>query len=134
MLWCLWWADVSGYVVEDGPEFIEDTVPFCKSPTISQGNPGTLPCNLSSGHHSRYGSLLTLVFPIPALNLFMHSLLDLPLQYSSSCWFVVIGDFEDVGSVDIVVMPPSHDMVTLDVELEYWYLNGERRVSVGHDI
>lgn len=52
----------------------------------------------------------------------MCSLLDLPLQYSCPGWLVVICDFEDVGGIYVVVLPPSHDMISLDIEFEYWDL------------
>ena len=61
---------------------------------------------------------LTLVFSIPALNLFVHTLLNLSLEDSGPCWFVVVRNFEDMCGIDVVVIPPAHDMITFYVELE----------------
>ena len=50
------------------------------------------------------------------------SLLDFPLQYSCPGWLVVLGNFENVGRIDKVVISPSHDMFSIDIKFEHWDL------------
>ena len=52
----------------------------------------------------------------------MHSLLYFPLQDPRSCGLIIIGDFEDVGGIYIVIVASAHDMVSFDVKLEDWNL------------
>lgn len=62
----------------------------------------------------------------------MPSLLDFSLQYPRSSWFIVIGNFEDVSGVDVVVESTAHDMIALYVEFEdgdLWKLHISERVT-----
>lgn len=89
--------------------------------------PKCLPRPVSAGRKIQGNkSLLTLVFPIASLYLNMMSLLDFPLQYSCPGWLVVVGNFENVGGIDKVVIPPSHDMFSIDIEFEHWDLQNVR--------
>lgn len=93
--------------------------------------------NIHHEHRTRLavvsGLLLTLVFPIPSLNLLMHPFLHLPLQDPCSSWFVIFGDFENVGGIYVVVVASAHDMVSFDIELEHWDLKSPMNVSTCYD-
>lgn len=52
----------------------------------------------------------------------MHALLDFALEDAGSGRLVVVGDLEDVGSVDPVVGAPAHYMVARDIALVHWHL------------
>ena len=75
--------------------------------------------------------VITLIFPVPALYLLMNPLLHLSLQDSSPRGFVVVGDFEDVGSVDPIVAAPAHDMVGWEVKLIDGDLEHPPLVNIG---
>jgi hypothetical protein len=57
----------------------------------------------------------TLVFAVASLHLLVHTLLYLALQNTGPARLVVVGDLEDVGSVDPVVGAAAHDVVAIDV-------------------
>jgi len=59
----------------------------------------------------------TLIFSVSTLYLLVDTLLYLALKDSSPAWFVVFGNFQDMGSVDPVVCSASHTMVALTIEL-----------------
>lgn len=65
---------------------------------------------------------LTLIFSVPSLNFFMHAFLDHPLEYSCPGWLVVVGDFKNMSSVDVIINASAHDMIPLDIVLEHWHL------------
>jgi hypothetical protein len=65
---------------------------------------------------------LTLIFAIPSLDLFMHPLLNFPLENPRSRGLVESGKLQDVSSVDPIIRPPSHDMVARNLEFVDWYL------------
>ena len=71
-------------------------------------------------------ALLTLVFPVASLNFLVHTLLYFPLQDSCPGRLVVVGNLQDVGGIYVMVSPPAHDMVSLDIELEHWDLMDAR--------
>lgn len=48
--------------------------------------------------------------------------LDFSLKDSRSGWFVVVGDLQDVGGIDVMIVAPTHNMISIDVELEHWHL------------
>jgi len=52
----------------------------------------------------------------------MCSLLNFSFEDSSSCGFVILGDLEDMGSVDPVVDTAAHDMVAFDRIFVDWDL------------
>lgn len=64
-------------------------------------------------------SFITLIFSITPLNLLMYSLLHLSLEYPCPGWLVVVGNFENVGGVYVMIMPSAHDMVALNIEFEH---------------
>jgi len=64
----------------------------------------------------------TLVFSVSTLHLLVDTLLHLALKDSGPTGFVVLGDFQDVGSVDPVVCSASHTVVALAIELVDRYL------------
>lgn len=66
--------------------------------------------------------LPTLIFSVSPLDFLVYPLLYLPLQYSCPCGLIILGDFEDMGSIDVVVVPPAHHMFAIDIELEHGYL------------
>ena len=51
----------------------------------------------------------TLILPVPSLDLFVFSLLDLAFQYPGSLGLVEIRDLEDLGRVKPRVRPATHD-------------------------
>lgn len=57
-----------------------------------------------------------MVFAIATLYLVVDSLLYFALKYTSSCRLVIIGDLQNVRSVDIIVGAASHNMVAVAVE------------------
>ena len=57
----------------------------------------------------------TLIFPISALYFFVHTFLHFSLEDSSSSWFIVIGDLQDMRRVDPIVGPTTHDVVSSDI-------------------
>jgi hypothetical protein len=61
----------------------------------------------------------TLVFSISTLHLLVYTLLHLTLEDSGSTGFIVLGDFQNMGSVDPVVCSASHTMVALAIEFVY---------------
>ena len=71
-------------------------------------------------------SLLTLVLPVASLYFFMHSFLHLSLQDSCSGWLVVASNFQNVGGVDIMVYPSSHNVMPIHIKFEDWDLQNER--------
>lgn len=52
----------------------------------------------------------------------MHTLLHFPLQDPCPSWFVVVGDFQNVGGIYIVVYSPPHNMIPLNIEFKHWDL------------
>lgn len=58
----------------------------------------------------------TLIFAVASLHFFMHSLLYLSFQNSSSRRLIKAGCLEDVRCIDPVVASPSHHTVTIDFE------------------
>ena len=71
-------------------------------------------------------SLLTLVLPVASLYLFMLAFLHLSLQDSCPGWLVVVGSFQNVGGIYVVVSSSSHDVIPIDIELEDWDLQNDR--------
>jgi len=61
----------------------------------------------------------TLVFSISTLHLFVYTFLHLTLENPGPARFIVLGDFQDMGSVDPVVCSASHTMVAFAVEFVY---------------
>ena len=61
----------------------------------------------------------TLIFSVSTLHLLVYTLLNLPLENSSSTRFIVFGNFQDMGSVDPVVGSASHAMIALAIEFVY---------------
>lgn len=57
----------------------------------------------------------------------MHSFLDFSLQYPCSSGLVVVGDFKDMGGINIIVHTPAHDMIVPDAELKDRYLESHYR-------
>lgn len=104
MLWGRGRTSIAGYKIEDLGNAIEDTMLFCQRTTLGQRDP------------------CALIFPISALNLLMHTFLNLTFQNSGSSRFVEACDFQDVGGIDPVVGSPSHDMVGANFELVDGYL------------
>lgn len=51
----------------------------------------------------------TLILPVPSLDLFVFSLLNLAFQYPGSLGFVKIRDLEDLGRVKPRIRPAAHD-------------------------
>jgi hypothetical protein len=60
-------------------------------------------------------ALHTLVFAITSLDFFMYPLLHLSFKNASPGWLVVLGDFENVCSVDPIVGSPPHDMIAIAI-------------------
>lgn len=58
-----------------------------------------------------------LILPIPTLDLLMDALLDFALEDAGSSRLIVVGDLEDVGSVDPVVGAAAHYMVARNIAL-----------------
>ena len=58
----------------------------------------------------------TLIFPIASLHLLVHSLLHLSLQNPRTSRLVVVGDLENMRSVDPVIGASSHDMIATNIE------------------
>ncbi len=65
----------------------------------------------------------TLIFAITSLDLFMYPLLHLSLEDSCSSRLVEAGYLQDMRCVNPVVRPPSHDMVSSELELIHRYLS-----------
>jgi hypothetical protein len=90
---------VAGYVVEDGAHLVQDAVALCKlAPLLKR-----YPCSL--------------VLSISALHLLVHALLHFALEDTGSGGLVIVGNLEDMCSVDPVVGAASHNMVAVDIAL-----------------
>lgn len=64
----------------------------------------------------------TLVFAVSSLHLLVDALLYLALKDAGSTGLVIVGDFQNVGSVDPVVGAASHAVVAFAIEFVYWNL------------
>ena len=49
----------------------------------------------------------------------MHTLLHFPLQDPCPGWFIVVGDFQNVGGIYVVVYSPPHNMISLNIEFKH---------------
>ena len=65
-----------------------------------------------------------MVLAVAALDLFVDALLDLALEDTGTGGLVVVGNLEDMGSIDPVVSTTAHDMVSCDIELVDRHLLG----------
>ena len=77
---------------------------------------------LSQHHVALSECPLTLILSIASLDFLMMTFLHLSLQYSRPCGLVIVGDFQNVGGIDEVIVATAHDMVAVDVEFEDRYL------------
>lgn len=77
----------------------------------------------------------TLVFSITTLNLLMDILLYVSFEDPRPSWLVKAGSLQDVGRIDPIVLPSSHDMflhVTTKLEFIYRYLVMAATISKCH--
>src|SRR5690242_20537804 len=80
---------------------------YGKSLTSLQGYPRSC---MFSIVYELFGEGSTLIFAIAALDLLMHIFLNVSFENSCSSRLIESSGFEDMCSVDPVVMPPSHYM------------------------
>lgn len=87
-----------------------------------------------SSHQARPSSSHTLIFAVSTLHLLMHTLLHLALEDTGPGRLVVVGDLQDVGSVDPVIGATAHDMVARDIAFVHWNLPDHQHHTIEDNV